>query len=708
MEQLEYKIEGLDCAEEVAVLKKVLGNAPGIKGLEFNILQAKMLVIYDPDRIDSEEIIVLVASAGMKAIPWKLTLIERPITFWKKHHRLIFTICSGLFLFGATIVPLFTIGPSWLVKSLYLFSIITGIYFVFPKAWFSLRSIRADINLLMIIAVIGAVVIGEWFEGATVAFLFSVALLLEQWSVGRARRAIAALMQFSPSLARVIDLETGHVTEKEVGQIPPGSRILIRPGEKIPLDGIVRKGSSSIDQSPLTGESLPVPKEVGDEVFAGTLNEDGALECDTTKLATETTLARMVRLVEQARSKRSQSEQWVEKFAKVYTPVMLFAALFLMIVPPLFFSLSWATWIYRGLVLLIIACPCALIISTPVSIVSALTAAARHGILIKGGLYLEEIGRICALALDKTGTLTYGRPEVQKIIPLDNHTEAELLERAASLERPSQHPLARAILKKAEEKGIAYERADRFQAFKGKGAEAFYKGKPFWIGSHRFMHEKGQETEEIHQQAICLEDVGHTIVAIGNDHHVCGLISIADSPRKFIRETIEAIKEMGVKEISMLTGDNYPTAAALAKHCGVDSFYAELMPEDKVAAILQLQDKWGKVAMAGDGVNDAPAIAAASVGIAMAGMGTDAAIETADIALMTDDLSKVPWLIRHSRKMLRIIQQNISFALAVKGLFIILAIFNLATLWMAIAADTGATLLVVFNALGLINIPSSK
>jgi len=381
---------------------------------------------------------------------------------------------------------------------------------------------------------------------------------------------------------------------------------------------------------------------------------------------------------------------------------MICLALLVVIVPPLLSLGSWEEWFYRGLVILVIACPCALVISTPVSIVSGLTAAARNGVLIKGGMFLEAPGKLRALCLDKTGTLTYGRPEVQKILPLNKHTEKELLERAASLEAPSEHPLARAILKMAKEKGVHAERAENFQITKGKGAEGTFRGTRYWIGSHRFMHEMKQETEDIHQMALDLEDAGHSIIAIGNNKHVCGLISVADEPRENIAAIIQEIKNAGVEKVVMLTGDNEQAAQAIAKHAGIDEAHAELLPEDKVNAVEQLKEKWKEVAMIGDGINDAPAMATASFGIAMGAMGTDAAIETADFALMSDDLSKVPWLIRHSRRTLRIIQQNIIFALGLKVVFIGLAVIGLASLWMAIAADTGASLLVVFNGLRLI------
>lgn len=688
-----FKVVGLDCAEEVAILKKTLGRRKGISHLEFDVLNGKMIVTSD-DTTEAKQIISYVKEGGMKAYLWSEREKFEKGGFWEKQGRLITTLISGLFLL---IAIYFHLQKSPAADRFYFFAMVFGAYFVIPKAWMAIKRRQPDMNLLMVIAIGGAIAIDQWFEGATVAFLFSVALLLEHWSVGRARRAVAALMELAPTMAHVIG-----EGEQPVEEVTVGSRILIRPGEKVPLDGIVEKGSTSMNQAPITGESIPVSKEEGDEVFAGTINEDGAIECKVTKSYSDTTLARIIHLVEEAQSRRAHTEQWVENFAKIYTPIMICLAILVVLVPPLALGLSWATWIYRALVILVIACPCALVISTPVSIVSGLTAAARRGVLIKGGMFLEMPGRLRALALDKTGTLTYGNPEVQRIIPLSGHTEEELLQRAAALEAPSEHPLARAILKYAASKGIKGECAEDFQITKGKGAEGTYKGTRYWMGSHRFMHEKKQETPEIHQMALNLEDAGHSIVAIGNDHHVCGLISIADAPRENMKEIIQAIKKTGVKRVVMLTGDNQAAAEAIGILTGVDEVKSELLPEDKVAAIHQLKEEWKEVAMIGDGINDAPAMATASFGIAMGAMGTDAAIETADIALMADDLSKIPWLIRHSRRTLRIIQQNITFALGLKGLFLILAVMGLASLWMAIAADTGASLLVVFNGLRLL------
>lgn len=689
MEKSSYRIEELHCSEEVNVLKKTLSPHTGIKKLDFNLLHHQLNVTYDPAKIDSQKIITLIHSTGMKAVLWEET---RHYSFWERQGYLILSALCGLFLLCALLFH---------NRLFYIFSMLCGAYYVLPKAFSSLKNIRADMNVLMLIAALGAVAINEWFEGAIVIFLFSIANLLEHWSIERARNSISALLDLSPKFARVVT-KKGELVEKRVEEVAVGEILLVRPGEKIPLDGVVKKGISSVNQASITGESMPVVKNPGDLVFAGTLNEEGALECEVTKKSDETTLAHVIQMVNDARQKRAPSEQWVEKFAKIYTPFMLVFALLFTLIPPLLFNQEWSVWIYRGLVLLVIACPCALVISTPVSIVSALTSSARAGVLIKGGIYLEAAGKLKALALDKTGTLTYGRPVVQKIVPLNGHTEKELLQIAMALEKPSVHPIAQAILRKAEELGLDEAHASNFKIHKGLGAEATIDGKPFWIGSHRFLHDKGQETKELHTLALEMEDAGHSLIAIGDYSHVCGLISVADEPRKFIKETLITIKELGIKKIVLLTGDNEPTARSLAKLSGVDAFYAELLPQDKVVEIEKLKKQYGPIAMVGDGVNDAPAMAAATLGIAMGAIGTDAAFETADVVLMSDDLSKIPSLIRHSRRTLEIIKQNIGFALGLKALVFGLAFFGLATLWMAIAADTGASLLVVFNGLRLL------
>jgi Zn2+/Cd2+-exporting ATPase len=719
--RIDFRIQGLDCSEEVAILRREVGGKPGIIDLEFDVVNARMTVEFDPDALPASEIVAAVESVGMKAAPWERRPALDNEPFWGRHGRLIMTSASGALLLAAfvthwklqgSLIGAFAGGYHALhvfplpVKLLYLGSIMGGAWYVFPKAFLSARRLRPDMNFLMVAAITGAIAIGELFEASTVAFLFSLSLLLEHWSVERARNAIGALLDLSPPTARYYCHHHGDIHEKPVEEIPLGAIVLVRPGEKIPLDGEVVKGESSVNQAPITGESMPVFKHPGSEVYAGTINYEGALEFRTTKVASDTTLARIIHMVESAHSRRARSQQWVDRFSVYYTPSMIVLAIAIAILLPMVTSASWVEGFYRGLVILVIACPCALVISTPVSIVSALTAAARNGVLIKGGLYLEAAGHLQILALDKTGTLTLGQPEVKQMVPLNGHSERELLERAASLESSSEHPLARAILRKTRESGIDIIPAENFLAIRGKGGEGTINNRQFWIGSHRMMHEKGQDSPEILATMQELEDAGHTVIAIGNDNHVCGLISLADSLRENVHAIIAEIKTVGVKRVIMLTGDNEGTARSIAAEAGIDEYRCELLPEDKVEAIGRLVREYRDVAMVGDGVNDAPAMATATFGIAMGAMGTDAALETADVALMSDDLSKLPWLIRHSRKTLRNIQQNITFALGIKLVFIILTLFGLATLWMAIAADTGVTLLVVFNSLRLLKISS--
>lgn len=713
-----FKVDGLDCSEEVAILNKEFGGKAGIINLECNVITGKMTVTYDPNLITAEKIIKGVSQTGMEAQIWTEQKKESIETIWGSHGRLIMASVSGLMLLIGFCIHWFIEGNFFeaLIGTgkehnfpfasivFYIGAIITGTFFVIPKAVLAARKFLPDMNFLMIVATIGAMIIGDWFEAASIAFLFATALLLEHWSIGRARRAISALMDMSPTTARYVCPHDGDIIEKPVEQIPVGVTIIVRPGEKIPLDGDVLKGSSKVNQAPITGESLPVAKKTADEVFAGTINGDGVLEIKTTKAANDTTLARIIHLVESAQSRRSHFEQWVQKFAHYYTPAMIGLAVAIMIIPPLFFAAEWTEWLYRGLVMLVIACPCALVISTPVSIVSGLTSAARNGVLIKGGAYLEIAANLKAVCLDKTGTLTYGHPEVQRIISFNGHTPKELLKIAATLETHSEHPMARAILRKAQNENISAQTTENYQVIKGKGAEAVIGNELFWIGSHRFMDEKGLETKEIHDKAELLEDAGHSVVAIGSEKHICGLISVADGVRKEAAATMQEIKKAGVNKIVMLTGDNMGSAQDAANVTGVDEFQAELLPEDKVKTIESLVSQFKYVAMVGDGVNDAPAMAASTVGVAMGAMGTDVAIETADIALMSDDLSKLPWLIKHSHRTLQIIKQNIGFALGLKLAFILLAMLNIATLWMAIIADMGASLIVIFNGLRLLKI----
>ncbi|NNF86954.1 MAG: cadmium-translocating P-type ATPase [Acidimicrobiia bacterium] len=711
-----FHIDGMDCAEEVAVLKRAVGPlVGGEENLSFEVLNGKMTIQVSTGSVSPGEVAEAISRTGMSAQPWREAQGEESpadATFWQRRGRSLLCWASGALLsvaFGLHAVaarsPLAALEAEKVPAPaivLYLLATVAGAWFIAPKALYAARTLRPDMNFLMLVAVIGAIGIGEWFEAATVSFLFALALLLEKWSVGRARRAIGALMELSPDLARVVDPETNRTRELPVGDVHAGALVRIRPGDKVPLDGEILEGSTSIDQSAITGESMPVAKNQGDAVFAGTVNGTGTIEVRVTKAAGDTALAAIIRLVAEAQARRSPSEQWVDRFARYYTPIMMALAIGVAALPPLLAGGSWAIWFYRALVLLVIACPCALVISTPVSVVAGLASAARAGVLIKGGNHLEAPAGFQAIAFDKTGTLTHGRPQVQRIVGLNGHTEEEVLARAAALEVDSSHPLALAVLDEAQRQAVPYGRAESVTILPGKGAEGDIDGRRFWIGSHRLMEEKGAETPEFHQLALEMEDAGHSLVAVGNDDHICGLLGVADGIRDGTAAVLDELRELGVRELVMLTGDNEGTARAVAEATRLQEYRAELLPPEKVAAVAGLRERFASVAMVGDGVNDAPALATATAGIAMGAAGTDAAIETADIALMSDDLSRLPWLIRHSRRVLRVIRQNIFFSLAVKAAFIALAALGMATLWMAIAADMGASLLVVANGLRLL------
>jgi Zn2+/Cd2+-exporting ATPase len=713
-----YKVRGLDCAEEVAVLMQAVGPlVGGADRLAFDVLNGRMTVAADAREVPDEAIFKAIATTGMNAVAWT-PHAKADDTESHRRQQVLFTAASGVaLLIGFTLHVVLAGGfaPAWKLLgshanatmpfpeiAAYLVAALLGARFVVVKAWFAARNLRPDMHLLMTVAVVGAMTIGEWFEAATVSFLFALSLALESWSVGRARRAIASLLDLAPPTAHVLRPD-GTEAVVPVAEVKLGSRFIVAAGERIPLDGRVTDGASAVNQAPITGESVPVEKQRGSEVFAGTINGDGTLTVRATKKAEDTTLARIIHMVEDAHARRAPSEQWVERFARIYTPAVMVLALLVFLLPPTVFGQAWDDWFYRALVLLVIACPCALVISTPVSIVAALASAARAGVLVKGGAFIELPAQLKAIALDKTGTITRAEPQVAKIIPLRNHTEAELVARAAALEARSTHPLARAIIRYAEAHGIAPEPAVEVQLLQGKGLTGVFDGEAFWLGSHRYVVERKQDTSEVARIAEELEADGKTVLVVGNSRHVCGLIAVADTIRPEAHNVVQQLHAAGIAHVVMLTGDNRITAKAIAREIGIDETYAELLPEDKVKKLEEVIAHYGTVAMVGDGVNDAPSLARASVGIAMGTIGSDAAIEMADIALMTDDISKLPWLVRHSKRTLAIIRQNITFALVVKAAFVVLTFAGMASLWAAIAADTGASLLVVLNGLRLLN-----
>ncbi len=596
--------------------------------------------------------------------------------------------------------------PQQAATILSISAIVSGGWFVFPKALAALRRLYPDINLLMLIATLGATVIGEWVEAATVVFLFGVAEWLEGWADRRARRATEALLDITPKLAEV--KRAGRFSEIPVEQVAAGDIIAVKTGMSIPLDGEVIAGESAVNQSPITGESTPVDKRAGDTVFAGTVNGEGSLEVRVTKVAGDTTLARIIRLVREAQEQRAPTQRFVDTFARYYTPAVTLGALLVFILPPMFFGGDWSAWLYRACVLLLIACPCALVISTPVSIVAGLTALARRGVLVKGGAHLETVARLRALAMDKTGTITEGKPRVLNVESLGKLSVHDILGLAAGIDEHSAHPIAKAVVAHAKSVGIEPRRTENYRATGGRGAEGTRDNHAYFVGNHRFTHELGICSAEIEHRIRLIEAKGQSVVIVGHKPHdscageVLGIIAIGDTVRPHAAEAVRALQAAGVSTLVMLSGDNQRAADHIAGQVGIDRAHGELLPADKVAVVKTLREQHGVVGMIGDGVNDAPAMAAAGVGIAMGAAGSDAAIETADIALMQDDLTKVADTVILARRTMGVIRFNIAFALGLKTLFLMLTLSGHASLWLAIVADTGATLLVVANALRLL------
>ncbi|PHQ85322.1 MAG: heavy metal translocating P-type ATPase [Thalassobium sp.] len=701
----------------MAILNKVLGpEVGGTEHLAFDVMNGRMTVLESARTLPDEKVIKLIGSTGMSASLWDAEGAAEAQAAHLKRQQ-FFTALSASFwalglvwhgvesgaaglvrIFsdhGETPMPMVEIGA-------FLLAIVFGAWLVAPKAWSSARRLSPDMNLLMIVAVSGAILLGAYFEAATVAFFFSLSLYLESWSVGRARNAVAALLDLAPPTARVIR-DDGTEEDVLAAQVVVGDRFVVRGGDRIPLDGEVVDGIGAVNQAPITGESAEVTKEPGDEVYAGTINGVGTLTVKATKPASDTVLSRIIRMVGEAHSRRANVEQWVAKFARIYTPIVMVLAIVIAVVPPLIFGGAWDYWFYNALVLLVIACPCALVISTPVSIVAALASSARNGVLIKGGAYVEAPGRTTALAMDKTGTITMGEPEVASVHPLGDTSERDLLEVAAALEARSSHPLARAILAQAQVAGIKSSAAEDTRTVPGRGVEGNLGGRAVWLGSDRFATEKGLDGALSEELRARIEGAGSTLVAVGDSERLLGVLELRDRIRPDAKGIVARLHAQGVTSIIMLTGDNERTARAVAAEVGIDEVRAELLPEDKVTAIEELVASHDMVAMIGDGVNDAPAMARAHFGIAMGAIGSDAAVETADIALMTDDIGKVPWLIGHSRRTMWIIRQNIGLSLATKAVFVGLTAFGMATMWGAIAADVGVSLLVVMNALRLLN-----
>ncbi|MBY7112352.1 cadmium-translocating P-type ATPase [Bacillus sp. 17RED48] len=683
-----YVVDGMDCGACALTIEKHLQNVSGVEEVRVNFATGKMHIRHDRD---VDDIIKEVSNAGFGASLAGARRGSAPVQKAKNTTLIL----SGLFLalgFGGS----FTNISPLLITLLYAASIGIGGYKPAKSAFYAIRSKSLDMNVLMISAAIGAALIGQWLEGATVVWLFALGATLQNKSIERTRESIRGLIDLAPSEAWI---KVGtELIKKSVDDIAVHTTIVVKPGEKIPLDGTVTGGTSTVNQAPITGESIPIDKQIGDSVYAGTINEEGSLEITVTKLVEDTTLSRIIHLVEEAQEKKAPTEAFVDRFAKIYTPIVFVLAIGVMIIPPL---LGMGEWIYKGLELLVVACPCALVISTPVAIVSAIGNAARNGVLIKGGTALEIAGALNAIAFDKTGTLTEGKPKVMHVRSLDC-TEDELLSIAATIEEYSNHPIAKAITTYVKEHQTSLQSGTDFRAIVGKGAQVTIDGKTYYAGNKALYEDFGVSLQMWNEPIEEMQRIGQTVILVGTNKVILGMISVADSIRSTTYETIQELKRAGIQETVMLTGDNEGTAEHIAQKAKVDRYFANLLPEDKVHAVKQLQSEGKTVAMIGDGINDAPALATANLGIAMGGAGTDTAMETADIVLMADNLEKLPFTMKLSRKALYIIKQNIWFSLIIKFIALAFIFPGWLTLWTAVLSDTGAALIVILNSMRLL------
>ncbi len=693
-----FMISGMDCSDEVNAITRAL-SIEGISNVSASLVSTTVSVRHDPivryDRIKK-----LIEKSGVRVVEKKQ---EGFIS--ENRHRIVLVVSSGVFLGIGLLADWAEVLPEFGMLTIFLVATLLAGSLVFPKAIRSLKQFALDMNVLMSVAVIGAFLIREYSEAATVVFLFSLAELLEAFSVARARQAIKEVLKLTPQMAhRKVD---GIITDVPVVDVSPTEILIVRPGESIPLDGTVIGGTSAVNQAPLTGESRLIDKSLGDPVFAGTINENGSLTVQVTQAFKDTKISRIIRLIEEAQNQKAPAERFVDSFAKVYTPIVLVLAIFVCIIPTVFLGQSFDLWFYRALVLLVIACPCALVIATPVSVVSGLASLAKRGVLVKGGTFLESLGKIQAVALDKTGTLTEGKFKV-RTLKLFGVEELTFLKLASTLESVSSHPLAQAVVEYAADRGISPDEVKNYLAVPGRGAEAWIGEHLYFLGNHRFAHELGVCTPDLEKYLSELEADALSVVIIGlkpHDGHkgeVLGVFGMGDVIRYNAKQAIAHLHQVGVRRVVVLSGDNQRTLERIKTLTGIDRGLGDLLPEDKVREVKALTKEFGEVAMVGDGVNDAPALAHATLGISMGAAGTDTAIETSDIALMQDNLEELPKAIQQGRRVLSVIRFNIGFALLTKAVFLSLAVFGYSNLWLAVLADMGASLLVTFNALRLL------
>lgn len=710
-----YYIQQMDCPTEEKIVRNKLKSINEIVDLRFNLMQRELTVSHTLE--DDSKIISALEAIGMGPADKKNAGHNDNHSHGaccdhnhKKEKSLgltfsneILLTASGIAAFSAEIYSWVSGDEkSWIVMTLAALAIITGGVQTIRKGWIALKTFTLNINFLMMVAVGGAIIIGEWPEAAMVTFLFALAEMIEAKSLDRARNAIQQLMEMSPETASVRQ-EDGSWKDTVAEDVKVQAIVRVKPGERVPLDGRITNGQSTINQAPITGESMPVEKKVGDTVFAGTINELGTFEFEVTANKGGTTLARIVKSIQEAQADRAPTQRFVDQFATYYTPTIVVLAILIAVLPPLFFDEAFSLWIYRALVTLVIACPCALVISTPVTVVSGLAAAAKRGILVKGGVYLEEGRKMKALALDKTGTLTHGKPEVTDIKPLAEITSEKALEIAASLNSHSEHPIAHAVVNKANL--TTPLSVTGFESLTGRGVKGTIDGILYYLGNHRLVEELKVCGEHVESVLLPLEAQGKTAIVLTTESNAVCVFAVADTMRDTSIEAVKSLQDMGITCI-MLTGDNPTTASAIAKQVGIQDARGNMLPEDKLKAIEELRTQYNVVGMVGDGINDAPALAKSSIGFAMGAAGTDTALETADVALMEDDLRRIPMFIELSRKTGAILKQNISLAIGIKVVFLALNFAGMATLWMAVFADLGASLIVVFNGLRLLKFNS--
>ncbi|EOG9471668.1 heavy metal translocating P-type ATPase, partial [Listeria monocytogenes] len=697
MTEKTYRIEGLSCTNCAGKFEKNVKQLPGVTSATVNFGASRISVEGQTTIEELEEagafenLIIRDDQENDEQVRSKESFIKRNIAL----------IISLGFILVAVISQLSLGEDHLLTKALYILAIIIGGFDLFKEGFSDLIKLDFSMESLMTIAIIGAAFIGEWAEGSIVVILFAISEALERFSMDKARQSIRSLMDIAPKEALIRRNNVEQLVS--VDKIDIDDIMIIKPGQKIAMDGLVINGHSSVNQAAITGESVPVEKQLDDEVFAGTLNEEGVLEVKVTKKVTDTTIAKIIHLVEEAQGERAPAQAFVDKFAKYYTPFIIIMALLIVVVPPLFFGGDWNKWLYQGLSILVVGCPCSLVISTPVSIVSAIGNAAKNGVLVKGGVYLEEIGHLRAIAFDKTGTLTKGKPVVTDFIATSSETDINYLSIISSLESLSQHPLASAILNEADKTNVDYKsiQIEDFQSITGKGLTGIHQNIRYYIGSPKLFSASVIEETAVKVQYRQFQEQGKTAMYFGTDEQILGVIAVADEVRDSSAAVISELHKLSIEHTIMLTGDNTKTAESIGKQLGVTEIKGDLMPQEKLDSIKALRTTYNKVAMVGDGINDAPALAASTVGIAMGGAGTDTALETADVALMGDDLQKLPFIVRLSRQTLKVIKQNITFSLGIKLLALLLVIPGWLTLWIAIVADMGATLLVTLNGLRL-------